>query len=80
MHFLPDDPPDSIARKALGVNLSDLAAKGADPRGFLLTLALPDDWTEDWLAGFAAGLGEAVAAFGCPLLGGDTVRAAGPLR
>ncbi|WP_019905028.1 thiamine-phosphate kinase [Methylobacterium sp. 77] len=78
VHYLPDDPPASIARKALGVNLSDLAAKGATPRGFLLTLALPDDWTEDWLAGFTAGLGEAATAFACPLLGGDTVRAAGP--
>ena len=47
----PDDLADSIARKALGVNVSDLAAKGAEPRGFLLDLALPEDWTEDWLAG-----------------------------
>lgn len=78
VHYLPDDPPASIARKALGVNLSDLAAKGAAPRGFLLTLALPDDWTEGWLAGFTEGLGRAAAEFGCPLLGGDTVRAAGP--
>lgn len=77
IHHFPDDPPASVARKALGVNLSDLAAKGARPRGFLLTLALPDDWTEDWLAGFAEGLGEAAREFGCPLLGGDTVRAAG---
>lgn len=79
VHYLPDDPPASIARKALGVNLSDLAAKGAAPRGFLLTLALPDDWTEAWLAGFSSGLAEAAAAFGCPLLGGDTVRSAGPM-
>ncbi|KQP05736.1 thiamine-phosphate kinase [Methylobacterium sp. Leaf93] len=78
VHCLPDDPPASIARKVLGVNLSDIAAKGATPRGFLLTLALPDDWTEDWLAGFATGLSEAAMAFGCPLLGGDTVRSAGP--
>ena len=78
VHYFPDDPPNSIARKALGVNVSDLAAKGARPRGYLLTLALPDDWTEDWLAGFAAGLGEGIAAFGGDLLGGDTVRAAGP--
>lgn len=74
LHFL-DDPPGSIARKALGVNVSDLAAKGADPIGFLLTLALPRDWTEAWLAGFADGLGEAARDWGCPLLGGDTVRA-----
>ncbi|GMA73812.1 hypothetical protein GCM10025880_02290 [Methylorubrum aminovorans] len=55
VHYFPDDPPGSIAVKALGVNLSDLAAKGARPRGFLLTLALPDDWTEMWLATFAEG-------------------------
>ena len=40
VHFLPDDPPDTVARKALRVNLSDLAAKGAKPAGFVLTLAL----------------------------------------
>ena len=78
IHYFPDDPPASIARKALGVNLSDIAAKGAVPRGFLLTLALPDDWTEDWLADFSAGLGEAAAEAACPLLGGDTVRSGGP--
>jgi thiamine-monophosphate kinase len=78
VHYFPDDPPASLARKALGVNLSDLAAKGAAPRGFLLTLALPDDWTEDWLAGFTGGLAAASAAAGCPLLGGDTVRSGGP--
>jgi thiamine-monophosphate kinase len=79
VHFLPEDAPGSIARKALGVNVSDLAAKGATPAGFLLSLALPDDWTEAWLAGFAAGLGEASRDFACPLLGGDTVKARGPL-
>src|SRR5919112_322264 len=57
VHFLPEDAPGSIARKALGVNVSDLAAKGADPAGFLLSLALPDGWTEGWLADFSAGLG-----------------------
>jgi thiamine-monophosphate kinase len=79
IHFFPDDPPASIAAKALGVNLSDLAAKGAEPVGFLLALALPKDWTEPWLASFAGGLGEAAQRHGCPLLGGDTVRAAGAL-
>ena len=79
VHFFPDDPPAAIGRKALGVNLSDLAAKGAAPEGFLLTLALPDDWTEEWLQAFAEGLGGAAQAAACPLLGGDTVRAAGPL-
>jgi thiamine-monophosphate kinase len=79
VHFLPEDSPASIARKALGVNVSDLAAKGADPTGFLLSLALPDTWTESWLADFAEGLGQAARDFSCPLLGGDTVKARGPL-
>ena len=78
VHFLPDDPPDTIARKALRVNLSDLAAKGANPAGFVLTLALraADD---AWLTAFARGLGEDASRFGCPLLGGDTVSTPGPL-
>jgi len=79
VHFFADDPPGAIARKALRVNLSDLAAKGAGPRGFLLGLALPGDWTAHWLAGFAQGLGEDAAAYNCPLLGGDTVKSLGPL-
>lgn len=79
VHFFPDDPPGVIARKALRVNLSDLAAKAAEPLGFLLGLALPQDWTADWLAAFAQGLGEDSAAYQCPLLGGDTVRTPGPL-
>ncbi|HMO31278.1 thiamine-phosphate kinase [Enterovirga sp.] len=79
VHFLPGDPPGSVAAKALGVNLSDLAAKGAEPAGFLMVLALPDDWTEPWLSAFCEGLGRASRAGTCPLLGGDTVRAAGPL-
>jgi thiamine-monophosphate kinase len=78
VHFLSDDPPDTIARKALRVNLSDLAAKGATPAGFVLTLALrvPDD---AWLAAFARGLGEDATEFSCPLLGGDTVSTPGPV-
>src|SRR3954453_3745432 len=78
VHFLSDDPPDSIARKALRVNLSDLAAKGSAPAGFVLTLALraPDD---AWLTAFAHGLGEDATRFQCPLLGGDTVSTPGPL-
>src|SRR6266704_5653986 len=78
VHFLPHDPPDTVARKALRVNLSDLAAKGATPAGFVLTLALrsADDL---WLRPFARGLGEDALHFGCPLLGGDTVSTPGPL-
>ena len=78
VHFFADDPPGAIARKALRVNLSDLAAKGARPLGFLLTLALPRDWRPDWLEAFAAGLGEDAATYACPLIGGDTVSTGGP--
>jgi thiamine-monophosphate kinase len=78
VHFLPDDPPNTVARKALRVNLSDLAAKGATPAGFLLTLALRSA-DEAWLAPFARGLGEDAMQYGCPLLGGDTVSTPGPL-
>ena len=73
VHFFADDPAETIARKALRVNLSDLAAKGARPLGFLLGLGLPQNWSEPWLAEFARGLGEDASAFSCPLLGGDTV-------
>jgi len=79
VHFFEGDPPGLIAKKALRVNLSDLAAKGAEPVGFLLAVALPPDWTNDWLAAFAAGLGEDALAYRCPLLGGDTVSTPGPL-
>jgi thiamine-monophosphate kinase len=78
VHFLSDDPPDTIARKALRVNLSDLAAKGATPAGFVLTLALRSA-DDAWLKPFARGLGEDASHFGCPLLGGDTVSTPGPL-
>ena len=78
VHFLPDDPPDTVARKALRVNLSDLAAKGATPAGFVLTLALRGA-DEVWLKPFAAALGEDATQFKCPLLGGDTVSTPGPL-
>jgi thiamine-monophosphate kinase len=78
VHFLSDDPPDSVGRKALRVNLSDLAAKGATPAGFVLTLALRAA-DEAWLTPFARGLGEDAGLFGCPLLGGDTVSTPGLL-
>lgn len=79
VHFFADDPPALIAKKALRVNLSDLAAKAAEPFGFLLTLALPRDWTNDWLRAFAAGLIEDARAYACPLIGGDTTATPGPL-
>jgi thiamine-monophosphate kinase len=78
VHYLPDDPPDTVARKLLRVNLSDLAAMGAVPRHYLMTLALPPRLGEDWLAGFAAGLAADQAEFGIELLGGDSVATSGP--
>ncbi|HEY8268017.1 MAG TPA: thiamine-phosphate kinase [Xanthobacteraceae bacterium] len=79
VHFFADDPPDSVARKALRVNLSDLAAKGAVPLGALLTLALPEGTSDDWLTEFARGLGDDCLHYRCPLVGGDTVKTPGPL-
>jgi thiamine-monophosphate kinase len=79
MHFFHDDPPDTVGKKALRVNLSDLAAKGATPFGFLLTLALPAEIGDAWLGPFARGLGADSAHFACPLFGGDTDRTAGPI-
>ena len=79
VHFLPDDPPDMVARKALRVNLSDLAAKGAVPRGYLLDIVLPDAIDEAWIAVFADGLRADQAEFGAILIGGDTTSTPGPL-
>lgn len=79
VHFFPDDSPASVARKALRVNLSDLAAKGARPLGALLTLALPRDTPDAWMEGFVAALGADADAYACPLLGGDTVATPGPV-
>jgi len=79
VHFLPGDPPASIAQKALRVNISDLAAKGAKPRAYVLTAILPS-WTgDDWLAAFAGGLKQDQKRFGLTLIGGDTVSTRGPL-
>lgn len=79
VHFLPDDPPDLIGRKLLRVNLSDLAAKGAVPLGYLMTVSAPRGTPDAFFAGFAAGLAEDQAAFGITLLGGDTTSTPGPL-
>jgi thiamine-monophosphate kinase len=79
VHFFADDPADAIARKSLRVNLSDLAAKGAKPVGFLLTLALPKGVSERWLNTFSRGLASDAKRYGFPVLGGDTVRTPGPL-
>ncbi|NNM77229.1 thiamine-phosphate kinase [Sphingomonas sp. ID1715] len=75
VHFLHDDPPQDVAWKLVAVNLSDLAAKGAEPVGCLLGYTLG---TSDWNRAFVHGLEEVLAAFAMPLLGGDTVKANGP--
>jgi len=79
VHVFADDAPGDIARKALRMNLSDLAAKGATPLGFLLSLALPASIHGAWLTAFAGALGEDAERYGCPLLGGDTDHTPGPL-
>lgn len=77
--FFAFDPAETIAQKALRVNLSDLAAKGAEPAGYLLNLTLPHTVTEGWLEAFASGLGRDQAEFCLSLLGGDTGAGEGPL-
>ncbi|MGG4775223.1 thiamine-phosphate kinase [Paenalcaligenes sp. Me52] len=72
-HFFSDVDPYLLGRKALAVNLSDLAAAGASARACLLSLALPSV-DEAWLAGFSRGFLEMADAHHCPLIGGDTTR------
>lgn len=79
VHFLPDDPPELVARKALRVNLSDLAAKGAVPRAYLLDLMLPSTLPERWIAAFARGLARDQEEYGVHLIGGDTDSTPGPV-
>ena len=78
VHFLPDDPPGMIARKLLRVNLSDLAAMGAAPLGYLMTTAFTRGTADSWIAAFVAGLAEDQERFGIAVLGGDTVATPGP--
>ena len=78
-HFFADVDPAALGHKALAVNLSDLAAMGAEPLAFTLALALPPERAQDeaWLAALAQGLFALADAHGCALVGGDTT--AGPL-
>ena len=79
VHFLPDDKPDLIGRKLLRVNLSDLAAKGAVPLQYLMTVSTPKDTPDAWFAAFAAGLALDQKTYGVTLLGGDTTSTPGPI-
>ncbi|WP_436641015.1 thiamine-phosphate kinase [Microbaculum sp. FT89] len=74
-HFLRSEAAGTVARKALRVNLSDLAAKGATPDGYLVLLGLGPDWTEDWVRDFAEGLAADQEIYGISVHGGDTIRA-----
>jgi thiamine-monophosphate kinase len=76
-HFFDDVSPATLGHKALAVNLSDLAAMGAEPRAFMLALALPAA-DEQWLGGFSKGMFALADRFGCELIGGDTTK--GPLN
>ena len=73
VHFLPGDPAETVAQKALRVNISDLAAKGAKPLAYTLSLGLPASIDEEWLARFAEGLASDQKRFAIGLLGGDTI-------
>ncbi len=77
-HFTPEFPPDLLAQKLLRVNLSDLAAMGAEPAAYTLTVALPNPLAEDWLEAFAQGLGRDQTRYGLALIGGDTVATTAP--
>lgn len=79
VHFLPDDPPETIGRKLLRCNLSDLAAMGATPEGWLLTLARPHGLDDSWFTAFCSGLKADQKQFGLSLMGGDTTSTQGPL-
>lgn len=78
VHYLPDDPADLVARKLLRVNLSDLAAMGAMPESYLLTLAVDRLKEEAWIERFCAGLADDQERFGVAMLGGDTTSTPGP--
>ncbi|HUL92411.1 MAG TPA: thiamine-phosphate kinase [Burkholderiales bacterium] len=75
-HFLPNTDPLKLGHKSLAVNLSDLAAMGADPRWALLAIALPNA-NEKWIAAFSRGFFRLARRFKTELIGGDTTR--GPL-
>lgn len=79
VHFFPTDRADDIAWKALAVNISDLAAKGAEPLAYTMTLSFPEAPEPKWMEQFAQGLLSAQTDFGCHLIGGDTDRTPGPL-
>lgn len=79
VHFLPDDPLDTVAQKLVRVNVSDIIAKGGKPDAALLALVWPKDRPHDQLESFARGLGKDLQRWGAHLAGGDTTSTTGPL-
>ncbi|GAB6854509.1 thiamine-phosphate kinase [Asaia astilbis] len=79
VHFLPDDPAETIGRKLLRVSLSDCAAMGAVPRAYLLNISRPPAFDDQWFASFSTGLAQDQARYDVRLLGGDTTGTRGPL-
>jgi len=78
-HFFPDDKPADVALKALTVNISDLAAKGATPVFYMLGLSLPKNILASWLEAFSEGLKSAQELYAVELIGGDTTSTQGPV-
>lgn len=79
IHFLDIEEPETVARRLLRVNLSDIAAKGAEPVAYFLNLTLAADISDGWLEAFARGLRTDQERYGLVLLGGDTTHTTGPL-
>lgn len=81
VHFLPDDPPETLGRKLLRCNLSDLAAMGARPHAYTLNVTVPrgERHDENWFAAFSRGLADDQKRYGVHLIGGDTTSISGPL-
>ena len=79
IHFPAGESPEHVASRLLGVNLSDLAAMGARPWAYTLSVAWPKDWDPGWVEGFAEELGREQERYGLHLVGGDTVSTPGPL-
>jgi thiamine-monophosphate kinase len=79
VHFLPNTEPRLIAKKLVRVNLSDMAAMGANPKHYLMSAALNSKVDELWLKEFCESLAEEQKEFGISLLGGDTIKQSGPI-
>ncbi len=78
VHFLADAPPRILGRRALAINISDIAAMGGSPRVALVSLALPASTPEEWVVDLYSGIAEEAGTFGCSVAGGNLSRIDGP--